>query len=106
MPPRHIPPALQRKLYSKRAPVLLCPFPSCHRVFRNLSGLSQHKNSAHLHEQVPPEPPVHRPSDLPVNGLDQEHPLFDDEGDEDYAQIPGLFRNIHPTLNGIYLIIF
>lgn len=115
MAPKRLPPALQRKFYANRTPTLLCPF--CPRIFRNLSGLSQHKNSIHPlafpvdHQHAPQntQPTAtstsdsgstqDEPADVPVSpSLSSKHTPNalpqDGEGN------PFLFRNRHTDLDG------
>lgn len=121
MPPKRLPPSLQQKLYSDRAPILNCPY--CPRIFRNLSGLSQHRNSAHpasgaengirrrLHSPSPSQSVSGAPNhaiDMFEDGCDMlpfdqtSHPPPSPQTPFDDGSKPrsSLFRDIHPTLDG------
>ncbi|KAK7683266.1 hypothetical protein QCA50_013528 [Cerrena zonata] len=117
MPPKRLPPLLQRKLYTSRRPVLPCPY--CPRVFRNTSGLSQHRNSAH--PLAGPALPSHTPNvhfgpsfsnhdqaaagegDMCSETAPTEPPVSPSDSDTETntSSPPPLFRDIHPSLNGL-----
>lgn len=97
MPPKRIPPSLKRKLYADRQPTLDCPY--CDRTFRNLSGLSQHKNSAHPSESLQGQQPPDIQTTPPDFLNDIEDPPQPAHPSEPIH--PTLFRDIHPDLNGL-----
>ncbi|KAK7684404.1 hypothetical protein QCA50_012351 [Cerrena zonata] len=105
MPPKRIPPVLKRKLYANRQPLLKCLY--CDRSFRNLSGLSQHKNAAHPFSSLAEQPPLPtRTSSIPAS--DDQHPTVNpmtpsrsaSPSGSDTSRQPTLIRNVHLGLNG------
>ena len=98
-PPKRPPPVLLQKLYSKWAPVLLCPFKSCHYVFHNLSGL-RHKNSAHQNKSASLKGQNYSLEPDPVS-VDDQQQLSGQEDDQEHTKLPALYHDKHPTLNSV-----
>lgn len=96
MPPKRLPPALQRKLYARHSPVLNCPY--CSRVFRNLSGLSHHRNSVHpsLSTSKARQSSSPSPDPDPIALFDFE-PIEDELGPTNASPPTGYFSKFYST---------
>lgn len=100
MAPKRLDPKSRHKFYHDRQP-LQCPH--CSREFRNLSGLTQHRNVHHRRGHTPTQHPSapHTESLNPTGTttLDSTGSATGDSVDNTVPSSSGIFE--HPHLNGM-----